>query len=61
MKKLYINMKYLLSLSLLLIILTGCSSNHPTTTLTQDINESIIDGFYDGDTTGISPQIYLLR
>lgn len=29
-------------------------------TLKNDINTSIIDGFYDNDTTGISKTIYIL-
>ena len=56
-------MKYLL---ILLITLTGCSVSqtiHPvkTISMTEDVNQSIIDGFYDGDTTGITSKIYLLN
>ncbi len=29
--------------------------------LKDDINNSIIDGFYDNDTTGIGDKIYLLK
>lgn len=56
-------MRYLL---LSLIVLTGCSANqtiHPIkqTSLTDDINTSIINDFHNGDTTNISPKIYLLK
>lgn len=56
-------MKYLL---ILLIVLTGCSTNktiYPvkTTSLKDDVNESIINDFYDGDTTGVSSKVYLLK
>lgn len=56
-------MKYLL---LLLILLTGCYSSKTinsvkTTSLKDDINESIIKDFYDGDTTGVSSEVYLLK
>ena len=62
-RKLVQIMKYLL---ILLIVLTGCSTSktiHPvkTTSLKDDINESIINDFYDGDTTGVSSKIYLLK
>jgi len=58
------NMKYLL---LSLIILTGCSTSKTinkdksTSSLKDDINESIVKGFYDGDTTGLSSDVYLLK
>lgn len=56
-------MKYLL---LLLIIITGCSTNKPIhsvkiTSLTDDINISIINDFYDGDTTNVTSKIYLVK
>jgi hypothetical protein len=57
------SMKYLL---LLLIIITGCSTNKPIhsvkiTSLTDDINISIINDFYDGDTTNVTSKIYLVK
>jgi len=52
---------------LLGIILTSCQSERLVvkvtvkTTLTQDINESIVDGFYNNDTTGLTGKIYLVK
>jgi hypothetical protein len=49
------------------IILTSCQSERLVvkvtvkTTLTQDINESIVDGFYNNDTTGLTSKIYLVK
>jgi len=30
-------------------------------TLTEDINESIVDGFYNGDTTGLAAKGILIK
>ena len=51
---------------LLGIILTSCQSERVVVkvtvkTLTQDINESIVDGFYNNDTVGLTSKIYLLK
>ena len=53
---------------LFLFVLIGCVSNKPITksdiiaeTSISDINNSIIDGFYNNDTIGISNKIYLLK
>lgn len=48
------------------IILTSCQSERVVVkvtvkTLTQDINESIIDGFYNNDTVGLTGKIYLIK
>jgi hypothetical protein len=48
------------------IILTSCQSERVVVkvtvkTLTQDINESIVDGFYNNDTVGLTNKIYLLK
>jgi hypothetical protein len=49
------------------IILTSCQSERLVvkvtvkTTLTQDINQSIVDGFYNNDTTGLTSKIYLVK
>jgi hypothetical protein len=48
------------------IILTSCQSERVVVkvtvkTLTQDINESIVDGFYNNDTVGLTSKIYLLK
>jgi hypothetical protein len=49
------------------IILTSCQSERLVvkvtvkTTLTQDINESIVDGFYNNDTVGLTSKIYLVK
>jgi hypothetical protein len=49
------------------IILTSCQSERLVvkvtvkTTLTQDINESIVDGFYNNDTIGLTSKIYLVK
>ena len=56
-------MKYIL---ILLIILTGCSTSKTSYTekkssLTEDVNMSIVNDFYDGDTTKVSSQVYLLK
>ncbi len=58
--------KYLLIL--VTILITSCSSTKQSFStydknfsLKDDINLSIIDGFYNGDTTGISKNIYLLK
>lgn len=56
--------KYLLIPATILII--GCSSTKRLTynkdfSLKDEINKSVIDGFYDGDTTGISKNVYLLK
>lgn len=51
-----------------LITMNSCVVNkqkpfvyHDTFSLKDDINNSIIDGFYDNDTIGISKNIRLLR
>ena len=58
--------KYLLILATILI--TSCSSTKQSVStynkdfsLKDEINQSIIDGFYNGDTTSISKNIYLLK
>lgn len=56
-------MKYIL---ISLIILTGCSTSKTSYTekkysLTEDVNMSIVNDFYDGDTTKVSSQVYLLK
>ena len=57
--------KYLLLI--LSFFIVSCSSTKQTVStnknfsLKDDINKSIIDGFYNGDTTGISKNIYLLK
>ena len=49
------------------IILTSCQSERLVvkvtvkTTLTKDINESIVDGFYNNDTIGLTSKIYLVK
>ena len=56
-------MKYLLLI--LTIILMNCTSNKKiyktTFSLKNDINQSIIDGFFDGDTTKINKDTYFLK
>ena len=61
-----IMIKYLLIFVIFLI--TSCSTTKQSIcTYDEDfsfkdqINQSIIDGFYNGDTTGISRNIYLLK
>lgn len=57
------NMKYLL---IVLVFLTiSCSSTKESIytydknfSIKNEINQSIIDGFYNGDTTGVSKNIY---
>jgi len=56
-------MKFLIMVAIF-FTLTGCSStkiviNHDE--LKDEINASIIDGFYNNDTSGISKSIYLLK
>ena len=53
---------------ILLVILTlaSCRSERVVVkvkvkTLTEDINESIVDGFYNGDTTGLMAKGVLLK
>ena len=51
---------------LLGIILTSCQSERlvvkvTVKTLTQDINESIVDGFYNNDTVGLTSKNYLVK
>ena len=48
------------------IIFTSCQSERlvvkvTVKTLTQDINESIVDGFYNNDTVGLTSKIYLVK
>ena len=56
--------KYIL---IALIFIGGCLSTTETelafngSILKDEMNESVIDGFFDGDTTGISKDIYLLK
>ena len=59
-------LKYLLIL--VTILITSCSSTKQSIStynkdfsLKDEINQSIIDGFYNGDTTDISKNIYLLK
>jgi len=58
--------KYLLIF--LLILITSCSSIKQSVStcdenfsLKDEINKSIIDGFYNNDTTDIGDKIYLLK
>jgi uncharacterized lipoprotein YajG len=51
-----------------ILILTACSAPSKTTSycikpteFVNELNASIIDGFYHNDTTGISKSIYLLK
>jgi uncharacterized lipoprotein YajG len=52
-----------------ILILTSCSAPSNTTSsycikpteFVNELNASIIDGFYNNDTTGISKSIYLLK
>jgi hypothetical protein len=53
---------------ILLVILTlaSCQAERVVVkvkvkTLTEDINESIVDGFYNGDTTGLMAKGVLLK
>ena len=53
---------------ILLVILTlaSCQSERVVVkvtvkTLTEDINESIVDGFYNNDTVGLTSKIYLVK
>ena len=53
---------------ILLVILTlaSCRSERVVVkvkvkTLTEDINESIVDGFYNGDTTGLASKGVLIK
>lgn len=53
---------------ILLVILTlvSCQSERVVVkvkvkTLTEDINESIVDGFYNGDTTGLMAKGVLIK
>jgi hypothetical protein len=53
---------------ILLVILTlaSCRSERVVVkvkvkTLTEDINESIVDGFYNGDTTGLASKGILIK
>jgi hypothetical protein len=53
---------------ILLVILTlaSCQSERVVVkvtvkTLTEDINESIVDGFYNGDTTGLMAKGILIK
>ena len=53
---------------LLIFLIVSCSSTKQTIStydknfsLKDEINKSIIDGFYNNDTTGISNKIYLLK
>jgi hypothetical protein len=55
-------MKFILPLCIALI--TACSSKSTISldsSFTNDINKSIIEDFYNGDTTNISNNIYLLH
>jgi hypothetical protein len=61
-------MKNLLYFLFVLIVLSGCSTNkrvpyryEDNFSLNDEMNKSIIDGFYGGDTTGIGHKIYLLK
>lgn len=52
-------MKYLL----LLLFMCSCtvSRQKDVVSLKQELNDSVIDGFYDNDTTGMTGKIYLLK
>jgi hypothetical protein len=54
-------MKYIILLS---FFITSCSTSkpiNPYTSFKDDINNSIIDGFYNNDTIGKSHLIYLIK
>jgi hypothetical protein len=53
-------MKYIILLS---FFITSCSTPKPIndTSFKDDINNSIIDGFYNNDTIGKSHLIYLIK
>jgi hypothetical protein len=49
-------------LFVLLLVITSCSAPKSVTfDFREDINQSIIEGFYNNDTTGIGSSIYLLK
>ena len=57
-------MKHIIIIIVLIIVAVGCTStNHlpENFSLKDEINNSIIDGFYYGDTTGVANDIYLLN
>lgn len=60
-------MKSIIILLLLVILtLSSCQSERVVVrvsvkSLTEDINESIIDGFYNGDTTGLASKGVLIK
>ena len=43
------------------IFVSSCKVQHQYISFKDDVNKSIIDGFYNNDTTNISKTIYLLR
>jgi hypothetical protein len=54
-------MKYLI---IILICLCSCKATETIKkpiAFKDDLNKSIVDGFYNNDTTGISKNIYFLR
>ena len=59
-------MKYFIFI-FILMILNACSMKRvhiyeeELHTFKDDVNKSIIDGFYDNDTTNISETVYLLK
>ena len=61
-------MKKILFIIILIIISLNCFISKPAPyyyenefSLKDDINQSIIDGFYNGDTNNIGNEIYLLK
>ena len=45
----------------IILLVIGCSEPKPDTSFKDDINNSIIDGFYNNDTIGKSHLIYLIK
>lgn len=59
-------MKNIIILLLVILTLASCQSERVVVrvsvkSLTEDINESIVDGFYNGDTTGLASKGVLIK
>lgn len=59
-------MKNIIILLSVVFTLTSCQSERVVVrvsvkSLTEDINESIVDGFYNGDTTGLASKGVLIK
>jgi hypothetical protein len=59
-------MKNIIILLLVILTLASCRSERVVVkvkvkSLTEDINESIVDGFYNGDTTGLASKGVLIK